>query len=114
MIDENDETSFHPINTPYDPKYFRSIDSLNEIDIWFPERISIAYLKSHPEDEYLKKYGLPMDIGVQTSYIDIFETITIKENGYYYNQRDWINFGYWSWKNVADQVPLDYVPLRPR
>ena len=30
------------------------------------------------------------------------------ENGYYYDQKDWINQGYWSWKNLADQLPYDY------
>jgi len=114
MVNEKDETSFNPVNAPYDHSYYEYIDSLGEIEIWYPERISITYIKSHPEDEYLKKYNLPMDIGVQISYVDMFDFITIKQNGYYYDQRNWVNFGYWSWKNIADQVPMDYVPLRDR
>jgi len=47
---------------------------------------------------------------MQISYIDMLNVITIKRNGYYYDQKDWINFGYWSWKNIADQVPNDYTP----
>ena len=62
------------------------------------------------ENEYLKKYKLPLNVSQQVSYIDLLDVITIKKNGYYYDQKDWINFGYWSWKNIADQVPGDYVP----
>jgi hypothetical protein len=51
-----------------------------------------------------------MNISMQISYIDMLDVITIKPNGYYYDQKDWINFGYWSWKNIADQVPNDYTP----
>ena len=50
-----------------------------------------------------------MNISMQISYIDMLDVITIKQNGYYYDQKDWINFGYWSWKNIADQVPNDYT-----
>jgi len=28
----------------------------------------------------------------------------------HYEQKDWINQGYWSWKNLADLLPYDYVP----
>lgn len=110
MLDENDDKKFNRIDNPYDPSYYTRIDSVGEVDIYFPDRISITYTKRTPENEYLKKYELPMNVGVQISYIDLVDVITIKRNGYYYDQRDWINFGYWSWKNIADQVPNDYVP----
>ena len=53
---------------------------------------------------------MPMNVGTQVSYVDMLDVITIKPNGYYYNQTDWLNFGYWSWKNMADLVPNDFVP----
>ena len=110
MLDENDDKKFNKITEPYDATWYTTVDSVNEIDIYFPKRISITYTKRTPENEYLKKYKLPMNIGVQISYIDVLDVITIKPNGYYYDQKDWINFGYWSWKNIADQVPNDYTP----
>lgn len=110
LLDEEDDKKFNSITEPYDSTWFISADSANEVDIYYPRRISITYLKQIPENEYLKKYKLPMNIGVQISYIDMLDVITIKENGYYFDQRDWINFGYWSWKNIADQVPNDYTP----
>ena len=110
MLDEKDDKKFTKIAEPFESTWYTSIDSVSEIDIYFPRRISITYTKRAPENEYLKKYKLPMNIGMQISYIDLLDVITIKQNGYYYDQKDWINFGYWSWKNIADQVPNDYVP----
>jgi hypothetical protein len=109
LLDEEDDKKFNNITDPYDTTWFTAADSVNEVDIFYPRRISITYTKQIPEDDYLKKYKLPMNLGVQISYIDMLDVITIKQNGYYYDQRDWINFGYWSWKNIADQVPDDYI-----
>jgi hypothetical protein len=110
LLDEKDDTKFNKIKNLYDSIYYTPVDSLEEKDIYFPGKISITYTKKAPENEYLKKYKLPLNVGQQISYIDILEVITIKQNGYYYDQKDWINYGYWSWKNIADQVPNDYVP----
>jgi hypothetical protein len=110
LLDENDDKKFNKITEPYDTAWYTPADSVSEVDVYFPRRISITYTKRTPENEYLKKYKLPMSVGVQVSYIDLLDVITIKQNGYYYDQKDWINFGYWSWKNIADQVPNDYIP----
>ena len=110
LLDKEDDKKFDKITEPYDTTWYTPADSVNEIDIYFPSRISITYTKRTPENEYLKKYKLPMNVGVQVSYVDLLDIITIKQNGYYYDQKDWINFGYWSWKNIADQVPNDYMP----
>jgi hypothetical protein len=81
-----------------------------DVEIYYPGKIRISYTKKRPEPEYLKQSGFPKNIGNQISYIDLKDGIVIKENGYYYDQKDWINQGYWSWKNVADLLPYDYVP----
>lgn len=106
----DDKKTFGLLTNPYLDKYYSVSDTLDEVTIQFPDKISVAYIKAIPENEYLKQYNLPMDVGVQVSYIDLFQPITIKENGYYYEQRNWINQGYWSWKNVADLLPYDYWP----
>ena len=110
MLDENNDTKFIPVKNPYDSVYYGGLDSTNEIEVWYPRKISIAYLKKRPEPEYIKKFGLPKYVGSQISYVDLNEAIVIKENGYYYDQKDWVNQGYWSWKNLADQLPYDYEP----
>jgi hypothetical protein len=110
MLDEEDETKFNRITNLYDSTYYNYVDSTGEADLFFPRKISITYIKRTPETEYLKQYKLPLNVGVQTSYIDLWNVITIRQNGYYYDQKDWVNSGYWSWKNLADQVPYDYSP----
>jgi hypothetical protein len=47
---------------------------------------------------------------LQISYVDLSDGITIKPNGYFFDQKSWVNQGYWSWKNLADQLPYDYEP----
>lgn len=110
MLDEKNEKKFNRVDNPYDTLYYGALDSTLQIEMWFPRKLSIAYTNKKPEPEYLKKMGLPKNVQYPISYVDIKETIAITENGYYYEQKDWINQGYWSWKNVGDLLPYDYVP----
>lgn len=81
-----------------------------DVEIYFPRKISITNTKKRPEAEYVKKMGLPKGMPYIISYIDLKYAIGIMENGYYYDQKDWVNQGYWSWKNLGDQLPYDYFP----
>ncbi len=110
MLDETNDKKFNKIKDVYDTTYYGALDSTMQIEIWYPRKISVTYLKKRPENEYLKKMNLPKSVPFPISYIDIKESIAITENGYYYNQKDWINQGYWSWKNLADLLPYDYWP----
>jgi hypothetical protein len=108
MLDETDENKFIKISEPYDTTYYGLIDSTHEVEVWYPRKISVSYTKKKPEPEYLKKFNFPKIVSTQISYIDLNEVITIKLNGYYYDQKDWINQGYWSWKNLGDLLPYDF------
>lgn len=110
VLDEKDDKSFYRIANPYDSTIFFAADATNEVEIYYPTKMSILYTKKVPEPEYLIQYGLPMDVKMQISYVDILHPIILKENGYYFQQKDWINQGYWSWKNIADLLPFDYMP----
>ncbi|MBI3138149.1 MAG: carboxypeptidase-like regulatory domain-containing protein [Sphingobacteriales bacterium] len=110
LLDSTNDKKFNKISDPYDSLYYGGLDSTGEIELWYPRKISVTYTKKSPEPEYLKKMNLPKSVPYPISYIDIRETIAITENGYYYDQKDWINQGYWSWKNLADLLPYDYVP----
>ncbi|MGH2553129.1 MAG: carboxypeptidase-like regulatory domain-containing protein [Chitinophagaceae bacterium] len=107
----DDKKTFGLLTNPYLGKYYTVSDTLNEVQIRFPDKISVAYIRAVPDDEYLKKNNLPMDVGIQVSYVDVLKPITIKENGYYFDQKNWIKQGYWTWKNVADLLPYDYIPF---
>jgi hypothetical protein len=110
ILDDRDSTRFLRLANPYAIQYYIVSDTLDEVEVSFSRKISVTYSKATPENEYLKQYKLPMDVGVQISYIDIPNPIALKQNGYYYDQKDWINQGYWSWKNLGDQLPYDYSP----
>jgi hypothetical protein len=110
MLDETDKKKFSRVADVFDTLYYGALDSTGQIEVWYPRKFRVTYAKKRPEPEYLKKFNLPKNVAIQVSYIDLTDGIAIKENGYYYEQKDWINQGYWSWKNLADQVPYDYLP----
>nr|MBP7316470.1 hypothetical protein [Chitinophagaceae bacterium] len=110
MLDEKVDKKFNRVTNPYDSLYYGALDSTLQIEFWYPRVLSIAYTNKKPESEYLKKMNLPKNVEYPISYIEILNTIAVTENGYYYDQKDWINQGYWSWKNVGDQLPYDYWP----
>jgi hypothetical protein len=110
LLNENNTTKFDKIKDPYDTLYYGGLDSTMQVEIWYPRKFSVTYTKKKPEPEYLKKFGLPKNVSTQISYIDLKDAIAIQQNGYYYDQKDWVNQGYWSWKNIADQLPYDYNP----
>lgn len=110
MLDEQNNKKFNKVADPYDTTHYTPADSTAEIEIWYPRKISVTYRKKSPEPEYLKKMNLPKSVPYPISYVDLKDAIAITENGYFYDQRDWINQGYWSWKNLADLLPYDYVP----
>jgi hypothetical protein len=110
LLNEKNDLKFDRVDNPYDTLYYAFIDSTSEAELDFPRKFSVTYMKAKPEPGYLKKFNLPKNVGTQISYIELLNTIGLKDNGYYYDQRDWISQGYWSWKNLADQLPYDYAP----
>ena len=109
LLDSMYDKRFDIISNPYDTSYYGMYDSTHEVEVYYPRKISVTY-KKKPEPEYLKKFKLPLNVGSQISYIDLLDGIAIKENGYFYDQKDWVSQGYWSWKNLADLLPYDYIP----
>jgi hypothetical protein len=109
LLDENNKTKFNIVQNPYDTTYYTIYDSTYESEVFYPRKISVSY-KKKPEPEYLQRFKLPKNVAAQISYIDLLDAIVIKENGYFYDQKDWVNQGYWSWKNLADLLPYDYIP----
>jgi hypothetical protein len=134
MLDDGSDKNFTRIKDVYDSSYYNLItytrdsityirDSIRidtvvqqvptgsvDVEIYYPRKIRVSYTNKVPEPEYLRQFGFPKNVGNQISYIDLKDGIAIKQNGYYYDQKDWINQGYWSWKNVADLLPYDYAP----
>jgi hypothetical protein len=99
---------FDRLRNPYDTAYYFFDDSTANAELWFPSKVSITYTKRAPDSLYLVQMGLPKDVPVQISYVDLADAITIRSNGFFLDQKSWVAQGYWSWKNVADQLPYDY------
>ncbi len=99
---------FYRLANPYDTAYYYFEDSTASAELWFPTKVSIGYNKQAPEKKYLEHAKLPPNVPIQLSYVDLTDAILIKPNGYFFDQKSWINQGYWSWKNLADQLPYDY------
>jgi hypothetical protein len=108
ILSNNDNRKFNRLMNPYDSTYYHANEE--EVELFFPKKASITYNKNNPEKEYLVQMKLPADVKVQISYVDLIDAIVLKQNGYFFDQKSWINQGYWSWKNLADQLPYDYVP----
>jgi hypothetical protein len=104
------QRKFSRLVNPYATVYYNFDDATEDVELNFPQKASITYTKAAPEKEYLSRYKLPLDVKLQISYVDMVQPIILKENGYFIDQKSWVNHGYWSWKNVADQLPYDYRP----
>ena len=111
ILSTRDLRKFDRLVNPYDSLYYFSDSTTGDIELWFPKKASITYNKQKPEPAYLKQFGLPADVGVQISYVDLLDAIVVKPNGFFLEQRSWVNQGYWSWKNLSDQLPYDYEPV---
>jgi hypothetical protein len=110
ILSKSTANKFDRLTNPYDTAYYYYNDTAANAELWFPAKASITYTRKAPEKEYLAQYHLPSDVRMQISYIDLSDGIIIKPNGYFFDQKSWINQGYWSWKNLADQLPYDYTP----
>lgn len=110
MLVGSDKSVFGRLTNPYDTSYYYFDTATNNAELFFPRKASITYTGSAPDARYLTQYGMPSDVHTQISYVHLTDGILIMPNGFFVDQRNWVNQGYWSWKNLADQVPYDYEP----
>ncbi|MDP4250236.1 MAG: carboxypeptidase-like regulatory domain-containing protein [Bacteroidota bacterium] len=96
------------LENPYDSSFY-SLDS-GTVDISLKGRIRIKYKNRVPDKAYLIKNKFPLTARIQISALDIPNGFSIEENGYFYEQSEVTNMGYWAWKKLAELVPYDYNP----
>lgn len=96
------------IENPYDPKFYSRDSGDANIDI--QGRLRVSYTSQVPDKKYLIENKYPLTTGVEISALDIQNGFIIEENGYFYDQADVTNVGYWSWKKLAEVLPYDYLP----
>ena len=98
-----------PIENPYDTSLYQTIEN-NDVEISYNGRMRILYKNALPDPQYLRENKMPSSVTSQISILDISDGFVIQQNGYFYDQNDVINIGYWSWEKLADELPYDYTP----
>jgi len=96
------------LENPYDSQYY-SVDSGDAV-VNIKGRLRINYVNHVPDRKYLIQNNFPLTTPKQISALDLNEGFTIEENGYFYEQSEVTNMGYWAWKKLAEALPYDYNP----
>ena len=108
MPDSMQNNTMKQIRNPYDSRFY-SVDS-GEVEINLTGRLRISYTNQQPNKKYLQENKFPLNTKAEISALNLSNGIVIEENGYFYDQSDVTNIGYWSWKKLAELLPYDYLP----
>lgn len=84
-----------------------TVDSGDVIINW-SGRYRVSYKNVLPEKKYLQDLKLPENLKAQVTLLEVADGFVIEENGYFYEQYDVVNTGYWAWKKLAELLPFDY------
>ncbi|MEJ7737881.1 MAG: carboxypeptidase-like regulatory domain-containing protein [Chitinophagaceae bacterium] len=98
-----------PIADPYDSAHYAVAEN-NDVEISWVGRLRVLYKNEMPEKSFLTQYKLPQYLKSQITILDIADVFIIEQNGYFYEQADIVNTGYWSWEKLAESLPYDYNP----
>ncbi|HMH24485.1 MAG TPA: carboxypeptidase-like regulatory domain-containing protein [Puia sp.] len=96
------------VKNPYESKFY-NVDS-GDVEININGRLRVSYTNQAPDKKYLLERKFPLSMRAQISAVDIAGGFVIQENGYFYDQSDVTNIGYWAWKKLAEVLPYDYLP----
>ncbi|HTQ65260.1 MAG TPA: carboxypeptidase-like regulatory domain-containing protein [Puia sp.] len=108
LLDTSDNSKSTVLQDPYDSKIY-SNDS-DDVQINVKGRIRVTYKNQVPDKKYLAINKFPSTAKLQISALDIIDGFVIEENGYFYEQSEITNLGYWAWKKLAELLPYDYNP----
>jgi hypothetical protein len=83
------------------------VDS-GDVEVNWTGRYRISYKGVLPDKQFLQEFKLPANTRYQITVLDVANGFIIEKNGYFYEQYDVINTGYWAWKKLAESLPYDY------
>ncbi len=83
-------------------------DSTGDVTIGWKGTYRVSYKSVLPDKKFLEAFKLPLTTRYQITILDLSNGFVIEENGYFYEQSDVINTGYWAWKKLAEGLPYDY------
>lgn len=108
LVDSADNSKFTKLSDTYNPGIY-AVDS-GDVAISLKGRIRISYSGQLPDQKYLTINKFPLSARQQVSALDLTDGFVIEENGYFYEQSEVTNLGYWAWKKLAELLPYDYNP----
>jgi hypothetical protein len=94
------------IENLYDSTFYFADSS--GVDIDWQGKYRISYRKVLPDKKFLQEFKLPAGTNVQVTLLDVSNGFVIEQNGYFYEQYEVINSGYWAWKKLAELLPYNY------
>jgi hypothetical protein len=101
--------NFVKLEQPYDSAVYTITDSIDkEVSLFGKYRLT--YQQASMEKEYLLANKYSLSSKYQVSTLEFVNGFVISENGFFYEQTEVINSGYWAWKILGDLLPYDYWP----
>lgn len=97
------------VNNPYDTAISLRMDS-SSVEVNLFGKYRVTYKLGSMDPAYLKANKYHPSSMYQLSTLELKNGFVITENGFFYEQTEVINSGYWAWKILADQLPYDYWP----
>lgn len=112
VVDVNGLDTAIKLKNFYSALNYQKNDSLQTVDIKPNQnRVAVIYTKEKPATAYLSENEKePTDFQFSILTFLPGHSITIEQNGYYFEQNELTTSEYWTWERIADQVPYDYVP----
>lgn len=112
IIKNNDEEIPIPLQNLYGALNYEKDDSTNTVEFRPNQNeVAVIYKNAKPEQAYLiSDSSIKKDFQLSTLFFAPGESITIEQNGYYYDQTDITANGYLGFKKTGDMLPYDYVP----
>jgi hypothetical protein len=99
----------HFVRSWYDSAHYAVAENEDVVIDW-RGRFRVIYKNEMPDKRFLTQFKLPAYLKSQLTILDIEDEFVIEQNGYFYEQKDIINNGYWSWEKVAEALPYNYDP----
>ncbi|WP_276479770.1 carboxypeptidase-like regulatory domain-containing protein [Paraflavitalea pollutisoli] len=94
------------IHKLYDGEQY--IADSSDVTVNWAGRYRISYRTVLPDKRFLQEFKLPAGMKMQVTLLSLTNGFVIEENGYFYEQYDVINTGYWAWKKLAELLPYNY------